>query len=719
MTDYEDDSAEEKPEAEGAAAPGISESDADILSMVRRARKESDKHLGDWMKEAREMFDLVSGEQWSQSDKAKLEEMGRVPVVFNRIGPVVDSICGTEVNNRQQVQFIPRTPGDSGVNEVLTGAAQWVRDQCDAEDEESDAFFDVVVCGLGWTETHLETSDDPEGQVLIERRDPMSMRYDPAAKKRNLADMKWVQRDEFLCKEEIEEKWEGCDVGMPTVDEIANQEGRAHDATTAWTYRDNASGWDQQTGKYLVIHHQWYTLETFWRMVDPATGQMVDMPDDRMQAMAKKMPQIQSAAVRLQRKIYKQAFVCGGCVLEKSLLPVQGAGFTFKALTGKRDRNNNTWYGIVRPMADPQRWANKFFSQILHIINSNAKGGLMVEEGAVDNVRKLEDTWAQSDSINIFNEGALSGNKVQPKPMPAYPVGPERLMEFAVSSIRDTSGVNLELLGMADRQQAGYLESQRKESGLVILATFFDSLRRYRKMQGRLLAEFIQNYLSDGRLVRIVGGDGAERYVPLLKQQEVLKYDIVVDESPTSHNVKERVFMMLMNMLPGMQKMGMPPPPLEVVDYLPIPSSLSEKWKQQALQMRQQDPMQGEKMKLTAQMQMRQAELQHTAQLKQMEQQFNAQLESAKMRMQQEVDRNRQASEAEQHAMRVRQDAELEALKAHYDNQRYQRELQFQKWKAELDAAVKVQTANIASQAKINDAATQAATGEIAADVQQ
>jgi hypothetical protein len=334
-------------------------------------------------------------------------------------------------------------------------------------------------------------------------------------------------------------------------------------------------------------------------------------------------------------------------------------------------------------------------------------------------VRKLEDTWAQSDSINIFNEGALSGNKVQPKPMPAYPVGPERLMEFAVSSIRDTSGVNLELLGMADRQQAGYLESQRKESGLVILATFFDSLRRYRKMQGRLLAEFIQNYLSDGRLVRIVGGDGAERYVPLLKQQEVLKYDIVVDESPTSHNVKERVFMMLMNMLPGMQKMGMPPPPLEVVDYLPIPSSLSEKWKQQALQMRQQDPMQGEKMKLTAQMQMRQAELQHTAQLKQMEQQFNAQLESAKMRMQQEVDRNRQASEAEQHAMRVRQDAELEALKAHYDNQRYQRELQFQKWKAELDAAVKVQTANIASQSKINDAATQAATGEIAADVQQ
>jgi hypothetical protein len=513
--------------------------------------------------------------------------------VFNRVGAVVDSVCGSEVSNRQQVQYIPRQAGDSGVNEVLTGAAAWVRDNCDAEDEESDAFFDVVVCGLGWTETRLDYVDDPEGQVLIDRADPLTVRYDPCAKKRNLADKRWVQRDAWLTKEEIEEKWGDVELANPGTQDLVQPEDRTpHDASNAWTYKENATGYDQNTGKYLVIHHQWFTLQNYYKAVDPASGQIVELDEDRMDAINAEAEKrgIQIDSVRLQRKVYKQAFVCGSVVLEKSLLPTQEGGFTLQAMTGKRDRNTNTWYGLVRPMADPQRWANKFFSQILHIINSNAKGGLMVETGAVDNIRKLEDKWAEADSVVELNEGAISGQKIMPKPAPAYPLAPEKMMEFAISSIRDTSGVNLELMGLADRQQAGYLEAQRKQAGLINLATFFDSLRRYRKMQGRVLADYIQNYLSDGRLVRIVGGDGTEQYIPLLKQEGTMKFDVIVDEAPTSHNVKERVFGLLMQLLPAMQKMGLPPPPPEFVDFMPIPSVFAEKWKESMVQA-MNDPM--------------------------------------------------------------------------------------------------------------------------------
>jgi len=572
---------DEKPEGE---EPSGIESDEDVLKLVKTCKRESDKHLASWMKESKESYDLVAGHQWSEEDRAVLEEMNRRAVVFNRVGPVIDSVCGTEVNNRQQVQYIPRQAGDSGVNELLTGAAQWVRDNCDAEDEESDAFFDVCVCGMGWTETRMDYTDEQEGQVLIERIDPLSMRYDPAAKKRNLTDARWLQREEWMTKDEIEATW-------PESDELIEEQGlgtdednvtQPHDATNAWLYKKDAIAYDPKSGKFLVIHHQWFTLECYYRVADPSTGQVIEIDEERYEKIEEQTAKLgmELQSVKQTRKVYKQAFISGGTVLEKGLAPSQKGGFTFKCMTGKRDRNLNTWYGLVRSMSDPQRWANKFFSQILHIINSNAKGGLMVEDGATDNPRKLEADWAKADSIVTFNEGALSGGKVQNKPNPPYPVGPEKMMEFSIQSIRDAAGVNLEQLGQANRAQAGYLEAQRKESGMTILAGLFDSLRRYRKLQGRLLADFIKLYLSDGRLVRIVGGDGIERYIPLLRQDDTMQYDVIVDESPTSHNVKERVFGMMMQMMPTLAKMGLPVPP-ELIDYMPLPSGLTEKWKQQ------------------------------------------------------------------------------------------------------------------------------------------
>jgi hypothetical protein len=43
----------------------------------------------------------------------------------------------------------------------------------------------------------------------------------------------------------------------------------------------------------------------------------------------------------------------------------------------------------------------------------------------------------------------------------------------------------------------------------------------------------------------------------------------------------------------------------------------------------------------------------------------------------------------------------------------------FDRWKAELDAAVKVEVANIAAKVRMQDAATDTSTNEIATDVRQ
>lgn len=602
MDDQEyDEPEDDSTEAEDEDESGF-ESDAEILRRVRSARKESDKHLAGWIDEAKNCYDMVAGHQWDDTDRAVLEEQNRPVVSFNRIGPVIDSVAGSEVTNRQQVQYIPRQVGDAGVNELLTGAAQWVRDNCDAEDEESDAFQDLLICGMGWTETHLDYDDAEEGQILIERRDPMTMRYDPSARKKNLTDACWVQHESWMTKDQIEERWPDAEPidSTPNVSS-SSEDTQPHDATRAWLYEKDATGYDQKTGKFLVLCHEWYDRQEFYKVLDPFTQQITEVKPEVFEVLSDRMKALGLAleSAKMSRKVYRKVYISGGTVLEKRLAASQ-VGFSFKCMTGKRDRNKNVWYGLVRPMTDPQKWANKFFSQILHIINSNSKGGLMVEDGAVDNIRKLETQWSEADSVVVVNEGAISQGRIQPKPDVKMPMGPERMMEFAISSIRDTTGVSLELLGMANRDQAGYLEAQRKQAGMTILSTLFDSLRRYRKLQGRLLADYIKNYLSDGRLVRIVGQDGTEKYIPLLRQDDTVEYDVIVDEAPTSHNMKERVFGMMMQMMPVLAKMGMPIPP-ELVDYMPLPSGLTEKWKALIVK-NQQDPQR-------AQMQQAQAQL--------------------------------------------------------------------------------------------------------------
>lgn len=617
-------------------------SDAELLAQVKRHKKESDQHLAQWRDDARECYRFKAGDHWTEDERADLQKNLRLPVVFNRVDPMVEAVGGSEINNRQQVQYVPRQVGDSGVNEVLTGAADYFRDNCDAEDEESDAFMDTVVCGVGVTETYLDYVDNPEGMVITDRRDPLSMRWDPSAKKRNLTDKKWAQREEWQDVADIKQKWpeKADEIEASTSDGWADEDGKTHDQSMAWLYEKDNTGKDSKTGKLRVIHEQWYELETYHNLIDPFTGQMVEMSEEQFKTLKPRLDKLRMGlkSVKKQRKKWHQVFVCGDVVLEHTEVACNECSYKF--ITGRRDRNNNTWYGLVRAMIDPQKWANKFFSQFLHIINTNAKGGLVIEKGATDNLRKLKDDWSKSDGVTVLEDGAISRKKIMPKPMPQIPPQMSQMMEFSISSLRDVSGLNLEILGMADRQQAGVLEAQRKQAALTVLAGMFDGLRRYRKEQGRLLAKYITEYLSDGRLVRILGGDGMERYIPLVKQEGTLEYDVVVDESANTMNQKDKTFAILMQLLPALEKQGVPFGP-DLLEYTPLPAAMVEKWKEQIKQREaqaQQNPPPPPPQMISAQANMKRADAALMAvQQKSQGEQIKAQGEMAKMSQAQQM----------------------------------------------------------------------------------
>lgn len=603
--------------------------DLAVVSWVADREKQADQGLSDWYELARTDFNFAENKQWDDADVLKLKSENRLAVTFNRIATTVNSIKGQEVCNRQEAKFLARRVGPVSGAEPMGDAVRWVRDGCNAEDEDSDAFGDMVTCGIGWTCARMNYEDDIEGKGEVVRRDPLLMRWDPSARQKNLADRRWNQSDYWMSKEAILERWPDADLApLALLGDSPAERETPHDATEAWKYQNNQGNAHYQ-GQWRVVHHVERFTKPVHKVIDPTTGkvQLYSSADfAKIKEQAKQFPGYPPIkSVKVNQRVFWEAWTVGNVVLHSGEAEIQ-ADFQYQAMTCYRERETGYWFGVVRLMLDPQRYANRLASLMMSILATGAKGGFMFETGAFANSKKAKQEWAKHDGAVEINAGFLE--KVIPKPQSQMPPGAAEMMQFAIGSIRDATGVNLELLGAQNKEQPGIVEDMRTKAGMTILAPVFDAKRLYIKRQAIVLCEFVQKFLSDGRLIRVLGPEG-QKFIPLLRDPSSVEYDIVVDESPASRDVKERTWLVMKELIPGMMQMGMPIPPT-VLDYAPIPESLALDIKKAIAQKAQQPPQPPpEVMKAQAQAQAQQQIAMVKAQASQATEQARAQADVA------------------------------------------------------------------------------------------
>ncbi|MCV0371727.1 hypothetical protein [Filomicrobium sp.] len=570
-----------------ANAEAVSELDSEGLYLALETWFREDKeHSEEWRDNAKKNFDFVANEMWQDATKRKMEDEGRVAISWNQTAPLINAVSGIEVNTRHEITYLPRgvEEGDIIANESLTQASQWMGDGCNAKRNESSAFTNSLMCGMGWTEERMDYEEDPDGKYIEENIDPLECYWDCASRQMNLADSRRRWRARRIALVDARAKFPDFSDDDLDCSWVTNVPNKAPKTVEERRMKLDNSSRSTRNGMVTIVQCQWWEREKYYRVAKPDSDQVSDISEGEFKTLQKRLKDLekqtgQSAELtytEATRKVYKQAFI-GRRVLKVGPCPRKN-GFTLNCITGKLHHTKRIWLGLVDALKEPQMMLNKWLSQSTHIINATAKGGVIAEADAFDDIREAQETWASPDAITIVKKEAISRGKIMAKPGVGL-AGPYfQLIQMAMDALPRVTGINMELLGLRDAQQAGVLEAQRKQAAMTILATWFDSLAGFRVEVGRTRLYFIQNYLADGRLIRILGENGGYKALRLMKDRVVGEYDVIVDEAPRSPNQKEATWAIIERMmsLPVVQQMMTPEVAVTLLKYSPLPSQLVE-----------------------------------------------------------------------------------------------------------------------------------------------
>ena len=587
------------PNLDAKGAPEASQLDKEGLFETIKEWVTADIEFSNaWRVRAKKEFAFVAGPgQWDERDSARLQEEERPVVTFNKTSKFIRAICGIEANNRMETVYLPSDVTDEGevkANELLSNASDWMDRGCKANRQQSRGFRDTAICGMGWTEGVIDYDEDARGKYVETRCDPLEMGWDKNARDLNLQDSKRRWRVRKMTLKEARELIPGvtdapgimdADLDATWAADVSSPKDGAAKSQEQKELREEATAAGSAKKEVHIVQIQWWEFEPYIKTIDLLTQKEIDVTEAQyalLNDQAQPMIGQPLPMARLRRKVFKQAFV-GGKVLQVGPSPRKD-GFTFNCITWEPDESDGTWYGIVRLLWDPQTWANKFFAQLMHIVNSTAKGGIIAEKDAIDGDAALFlKNYAKPNAVSIVANGAIAKGKIMAKPGAALTGGVAALLEVTDQAFSDVSGINLELMGLADRDQPGVLEAQRKQAAMTILATLFDSFASFRQDVGLMRLYFIQNYLADDRLIRVHGDDGMKA-IPLIKDRVLGKFDVIVDDAPSSPNSKEKAWAGLQMILPAFKEMLTPKVAAILIDYVPhIPSKLAEGLKALAL----------------------------------------------------------------------------------------------------------------------------------------
>ena len=516
-------------------------------------------------------------------------------VQFNRCKPYVNAVKGFMAQNRREAKYVARIESEPVRNlytRYCNSLKQYVRDNANADQIETQQDGDMLIAGYGAVETAMtygagHSTTDPNGQIVMGRLDPLLVGWDPFARDTGLLDARWAYYQRKYALSDAMDLFDDAEEQdfEPTGDEAMGEDNGYQWYANGGRYnkiKELGVDWSDEAAQMVnVFFYQWIEYETFYRADNPIyklkNPDAVQLAAMQLDALAQEYPEHEDQfdfnpraeiltfgediKARLsghfeefveiyeyKRKVFYSAVLSGDHVFTKFKSPYQ-SGFSIKFKTGDFDSKNKIWTGIVNSMKEPITYYNKALTELMFIIGANSKGGVLVEEGAVDDIAVFEQRYAKTDAVIVVKDGAVSQNKIRAKKEPFSPTGYENVIQLADASINDAVGIDKTFLGSSEnKNETGLLQKRRIKQVVSSLACYFDAITLYQKEHARLLLDFMRIYAenNDGSIFRIVGEDGKDEFLKISEDKLAADYDVSIQEASQSAEEKQE-YVLIMN----------------------------------------------------------------------------------------------------------------------------------------------------------------------------
>jgi len=551
----------------------------------RYVRARDHGHL-EYIHMAKKCDDFYRGDQWDMEDQDALEAEGRPALTINTVLPTVNTILGEQSSRRADIRFKPRRGGDQALADTLTKVFMQIADNNKLDWVEQQVFSDgLIMDGRGYFDVRMDFTDHVEGEVRITAKDPLDILIDPDAKEADPKTWNEVFETKWMTLDEIEEAYGAKKAEqLQFIAENGNSFGRDSIEFEEQRYGDLDPGDDlfgstispdeEEYGNIRalrVVERQYKIMSRVKCFVDPDTGDQRECPDAWSESKAKKFAKQYNLNLisKMKRKV-RWTVTCDQVVLHDNWSPYND--FTVVPFFAYFRRGNP--FGVVRNLLSPQEQLNKIASQELHIVNTTANSGWMVESGSLVGMSPddLEEHGAETGLVLEYARGTTPPQKITPN---SIPTGLDRIAMKAQANIKAISGINDSMLGSDSAEVSGVAIQAKQNRGAVMIQVPLDNLQKSRQYLAEKTLNLIQAFYTEQRVVQITNEEDplkpreamvVNQVTPegdIINDLTIGEYDVVITTAPARDTFDEIQFAEAL----GLRQAGVAIPDDAIIEY--------------------------------------------------------------------------------------------------------------------------------------------------------